>query len=295
MIVAAALLAAAGVPPPARIVYRIDPAHRIIEGIASDGESLWVSSILDRAILRCAASCETAFILPGPTHPLGLAWDPSRKWLWIAMHCLDLKGVSPCEGELRAVDRQGRTRFSGRPADGFRPGDVSVHRGVVTVSDSANGAVYRLYRQRFSTVLSVGMGKSAQGSTTLPNGRTLVVSDYSRGISTFPIPYGPQTVTRLSDGKAIQGIDGLQIVGNRLFGVYNGRSPGKLLEFAFQGPRISYREVADGGLLLDPTQVAFHRGELYVVGDSGWLTIDKQPERSTGATIVLLPLPKTMK
>ncbi|MEO8619252.1 MAG: hypothetical protein ABI412_07800 [Sphingomicrobium sp.] len=293
MIASAALLAAA-VPPPAEIAYRIDPAHRIVEGIASDGQDLWVSSILDRAILRCAATCETAFALPGPAHPLGLAWDPSRQWLWIAMHCLDLKGISPCEGELRAVDRQGRTRYSGRPADGFKPGDVSVHRGVVTVSDSANGAVYRLYRQRFSTVLPVGLGKSAQGSATLPNGRTLVVSDYSRGISTFPVPYGPQTVTRLSKGKTIQGIDGLQMVGNRLFGVYNGRSPGKLLEFAIHGSNVSYGDVADGGLLPDPTQVTFHRGALYVVGDSGWLTIDKQADRSTGATIVRLALPKTV-
>jgi hypothetical protein len=204
-----------------------------------------------------------------------------------------LKGIQPCEGELRAVDRTGNIRFSGRPVDGFRPGDVSVHRSVVTVSDSASGAVYRLFRGRWSTVRAVGEGKSAQGSAVYGNGRTLVVSDYSKGITTFPVPYGLRTWTKLADGSAVQGIDGLVAVGSRFFGVYNGRSPGKLLEFAIDEDTISFTEIGDGGLLPDPTQVTFHKGSLYVVGDSGWATVDKQAVRASGATIVRIPLPKS--
>lgn len=287
----AALLLAAAAPSPS-IVYTIDPKHRVAEGIASDGTDLWVSSILDRAILRCAATCKTAFTLAGPGYPLGIAWDPSRQWLWIAMHCLEIKGIQPCEGELRAVDRTGRIKFSRRPRDGFKPGDVSVHHGVVSVSDSANGAVYRWANKRFSTVLQDGVGKSAQGSATFRQGRRLVVSDYSRGIFVYPIPYGPRMVTRLKDGRAIQGIDGLIAVGNRLFGIYNGRSPGKLLELTIDQDTIAFTEIADGGLLPDPTQVTFHNGSLYVIGDSGWATIDKHPVRAAGATIVRIPLPK---
>lgn len=292
MILAAALIAAAPANTPT-IAYQIDPMHRIVEGIASDDADLWVSSILDRVILRCAKVCTPAFTLDGPAHPLGIAWDSDRQWLWIAMHCLDLKGVKPCEGELRAVDRTGRTRYSGRPVDNFKPGDVSVHRSVVTVSDSATGAIYRLYRQRFSTVRTIHGGKSAQGSATLPNGRTLVAADYSKGISTFPVPYGPHTDPKTSDGKTLQGIDGLVAVGKRVFGVYNGRVPGKLIELTIQGESLAYSEVPDGRLLPDPTQVTLKGNSLFVVGDSGWATIDRQPARATGATIIRLPLPKS--
>ena len=290
MILAAALIAAAPAASPA-IAYRVDPAHRIVEGIASDGKSLWVSSILDRAILRCDRVCAPAFTLAGPAHPLGIAWDSDRQWLWVAMHCLELKGIKPCEGELRAVDRKGRVRYSGRPVDNFKPGDVSVHRSAVTVSDSATGAIYRLYRDRYSTVRTVHEGKSAQGSATQPNGRTLVAADYSKGISTFPIPYGPHTDPKLADGKTIQGIDGLAAVGRRLFGIYNGRAPGKLIELSVSGPSLAYSEISDGSLLPDPTQVTFHQGDLYVVGDSGWATIDKEVSRTSGATIVRIPIP----
>lgn len=289
MILAAALLSAA---PPPSVAYTIDPKHRIVEGIASDGTDLWFTSILDRAVIKCAATCTTAFTLDGPGHPLGMAWDPSRKWLWIAMHCLDLKGIAPCEGELRAVDRKGRIRYSGRPGDGFKPGDVSVHRGVVTVSDTANGSIYRLYRDRYSTVRTHHEGKSAQGTATLPNGRTLVGADYSKGISTFPVPYGPHKDPKLADGKTIQGLDGLVAVGDRLFALYNGRVPGKLVELTIRDTLLSYAEVADGGLLPDPTQLTIHRGALFAVGDSGWATIEKQDKRSTGATIVRISLPQ---
>ena len=288
MIAAAALLATVQAPA---VVATLDPKHRIVEGIASDGTDLWLSSILDRAILRCAATCALAFKLAGPGYPIGIAWDQSRQWLWVAMHCLELKGIAPCEGELRAVDRKGRVRYSGRPGAGFKPGDVSVHRGVVTVSDTANGSIYRLYRGRYSTVRTLLEGRSAQGTATLPNGRTLVAADYSKGISTFPVPYGPHVDPKLADGKTVQGLDGLIAVGNRLFAVYNGRAPGKLVELAIRDRQLRYAEVADGGLLPDPTQLTLHRGALYLVGDSGWATIDKTPARASGATIVRIPLP----
>lgn len=294
MILAAALLAAAPPASPA-VAYRIDPKHRIVEGVASDGKALWLSSILDRAILRCDATCKPAFTLAGPAHPLGLAWDNRRKWLWVAMHCPELKGVQPCDGEVRALDGRGRVRFSGRPSTTFRPGDLSVAEGIVTVSDSANGAVYRLENKQFSTIVRPGVGKSGQGSTIAPGGRQLIVADYSQGITTIALPYGARTVTRRADGRPIRGIDGLVSIGDRLFGVYNGQVPGGLVELSIDKDTIAYTAVPDGDLLPDPTHAAVHRGTLYVVGDSGWATIDKQPTRATGATIVRIPLPKSAR
>jgi hypothetical protein len=45
------LLAAAALQP--QTVLTVDPRHRLIEGVASDGKTIWLSSLIDRQILAC--------------------------------------------------------------------------------------------------------------------------------------------------------------------------------------------------------------------------------------------------
>ena len=86
MIGLVALAAAAAVAQP-QTVLTIDPRHRLVEGVASDGKTIWVSSILDRQILACKTTCRTLATLPAPLHPFAIAWDPRRKRLWVAADC----------------------------------------------------------------------------------------------------------------------------------------------------------------------------------------------------------------
>ncbi len=58
-----AMAAAAAVQPP-QAVLTIDPNHRLVEGVASDGTTIWVSSVLDRQILACRTTCRTLATLP---------------------------------------------------------------------------------------------------------------------------------------------------------------------------------------------------------------------------------------
>ena len=51
-----ALAAAAALQP--QTLFTVDPQHRLIECVASDGRNIWVSSLIDRQILECA--CATA-------------------------------------------------------------------------------------------------------------------------------------------------------------------------------------------------------------------------------------------
>src|SRR6476661_576468 len=96
MIALLALAAVAAVQP--QTLLTIDPRHRLVEGVASDGQTIWVSSILDRQILACRASCRTIATLPQPLHPFAVAWDSTRKRLWVAADCPPgVAAIKPCE------------------------------------------------------------------------------------------------------------------------------------------------------------------------------------------------------
>lgn len=265
---AALLLAAAG---PATL-FTIPPERRLVEGIASDGRTIWVSSVLDRTIVARTDNRLSAVKLPdGVVNPLGMAWDPDRRWLWIATDCPDLPGVARCDsGALVAIDRGGRVRARLRPDQPFHGGDVSVGGGNVFVSDSRNGAVYRLRRgaKALETLVVPGIGKSAQGSALDPTGKRLVVADYSQGLFAIDLATKQRTPL-LEDGKPLRGLDGLIRVGDRYFAIYNGSSPARLIHFRLAGDA-----VVDGDAvrvaLPDPTQLVASRGQLLVVADAGW-------------------------
>src|SRR3954468_10873477 len=145
VIVLLALAAAAAVQP--QTALTVAPTHRLVEGIASDGKTIWVSSILDRQVLACRTTCRTLATLPAPLHPFAIAWDGTRKRLWIAADCPPgVTGITPCErGALIALDTRGRIQTRIAPEAGtFHPGDVSVSHGRVFVSDSQNGLVFGL-------------------------------------------------------------------------------------------------------------------------------------------------------
>ena len=234
-----AFAAAAVQPQP---VLTIDPKHRLVEGIASDGQTIWVSSILDRQILACRASCRTIATVPAPLHPFAIAWDASRKRLWVAADCPPgVAAIKPCErGALIALSSGGRVLTRIATASGsFHPGDVSAAPQGVFVSDSQNGAVYRLASSGYSLepVIAPGVGKSAQGTALDADGQNLLVADYSQGVGLVALATGARTLLPRQDGKPLRGIDGLARCGSTYFGIYNGSTPGTLVSITLEGDR----------------------------------------------------------
>jgi hypothetical protein len=294
-----ALAAAAAVQP--QTVLTIDPKHRLVEGVASDGTTIWVSSILDRQILACRTTCRTIATLPPPLHPFAIAWDASRKRLWVAADCPPgVAAIKPCErGALIALNPAGRVLTRIATASGsFHPGDVSAAAGGVFVSDSQNGAVYRLASNGYSLtpVVAPGVGKSGQGTALDEAGRRLIVSDYSQGVASVDLTTGTRTILKRQDGKPLRGIDGLARCVGTYFGIYNASTPGRLVSFTvgygqFSG-ELFLDDLSPGDTLPDPTQVAYDGERVLVVADSGWATIDKPGfVRTQGATIIAIPVP----
>jgi len=286
-------LAAAAQP---QTLLTIDPKHRLVEGVASDGKTIWVSSILDRQILACQATCRTLATLPEPLHPFAIAWDSLRERLWVAADCPPgVSVIKPCDrGALLALDRQGRIQTRISPYVGeFHPGDVSASRGQVFVSDSQNGMVFRLTKNErgIMAVVLPDVGKSAQGTALSANGSQLVVADYSQGIGVTGIDTFKRTLLPRQDGKPLRGIDGLVRCGSIFYAIYNGAAPGRLVSFTTDGKSIEFKEPVPGINLPDPTQIAFDGDRLLIVADSGWATIDQAGfKRTSGTPILAVPL-----
>ena len=295
----AAVAALALAAEPATVVT-IDPKHRLVEGIATDGRTIWVSSLIDRQILECRKRCKTIATLPEGLHPFAIAWDTKRQRLWVAADCPPgVPFIKACErGALIALDRRGRIRSRISPSAGsFHPGDVSASDGQVFASDSQNGAIYRLLPsgRALTTLVAPGVGKSGQGSVLDPAGKRLIVADYSQGIASVDLTTGERTLLPRQDGKPLRGVDGLARCGDTIFGIYNGAAPGRLLTIRMLPGGIEFDELVEGLELPDPTQVAFDGKRLLVVSDSGWERAGKGAPRTSGAPIIAIPLGKDCK
>jgi sugar lactone lactonase YvrE len=291
-----ALLAFAAAAAQPQTVLAVDSKHRLVEGVASDGRTIWVSSVLDRQILACRATCRTLATLPLPLHPFAITWDAERKRLWVAADCPPgVKAIKACDrGALIALNLSGRMVTRIAPASGsFHPGDVSASDAGVFVSDSQNGAVYRLATNGYSLapVVAPGIGKSAQGSAASPDGQSLIVADYSQGVARIDLASGARAILPRQDGKPLRGIDGMTRCGDIYYGIYNGATPGLLVSIVPNATGLTFDQPLGDTTLPDPTQVAYDGKRLLIVADSGWATIDK-PDfvRTSGAPIIAAPL-----
>ena len=294
-----ALVAAASVQP--QTVWTIDPRHRLVEGVASDGTTIWVSSILDRQILACRKTCRTLTTLPAGIHPFAIAWDQDRKRLWVAADCPPgVSAITPCDrGALMALNTSGRvmTRIA-PPSGSFHPGDVSASATGVFVSDSQNGAVYRLGKDghSLSPVIEPGVGKSGQGTAIGAAGTHLLVADYSQGVGIVDLTTGSRTLLPRQDGKPLRGIDGLTRCGSTYFGIYNGAAPGLLVSIMTTTTGLTFDQPLGETTLPDPTQIAFDGKRLLIVADSGWATLDKPDfKRTAGTPVLAIPLGEDCK
>ena len=291
MIALAVLAAAAAVQP--QPVLTIDPKHRIVEGVASDGTTIWVSSLVDRQILACKATCRVMARIPAPLHPFAIAWDAQRKRLWVAADCPPgVPAIKACDrGALIGLNSGGGIVTRIAPSGGsFHPGDVTAGDGGVFVSDSQSGAIYALAKTGYSLspVVKPGVGKSGQGMALDEEGERLLVADYSQGVGTIDLETGARTILPRPDGKPLRGIDGVARCGSTYYGLYNGAAPGALVAITPTTTGLTSEQLA---AFPDPTQIAFDGKRLLIVAESGWATLDKPDfKRTEGASIVAVPL-----
>ena len=119
--IAAALALAASAP---QTILIVDPKHSLIEGVASDGSTIWLSSLVDRAILACTKTCTTLATLPAGLHPFAISWDARAKRIWVAaeeqceasIQLVSSPSFEPCKGVCTSVLPGSTLIVSGPPA-----------------------------------------------------------------------------------------------------------------------------------------------------------------------------------
>ncbi|MGY4396380.1 hypothetical protein ACVWZA_001560 [Sphingomonas sp. UYAg733] len=289
-------------PPEPAILLTVPASHRLIEGIATDGETVWLSSVVDRRILvwRRGKPIRSIAMPSGTARPIGLAYDAMRQWIWIATDCPKIAAEGVCDkGALIAIDRIGRLKARLAPADrDAHFGDVSVASGVVHVGDSSNGSVYRCRDActALETVIPPGVNRSAQSTASYGDGR-LLVADYSVGIVSVDSA-GNQTPILREDERPLRGVDGLARAVDWFIGVQNSQSPGIVLAFrlAPDGKHMTNLHVLGGESgFPEPTQIVVAGDSIYVVVDAQWAAYDPAgtaPRPAQRATpILILPVP----
>lgn len=290
------------------VVTLPDPGE-VYEGLARQGKGWLISSVSKRSITRYdPAGGFTPFFTPdNETGGLfGMAADPEHNVLWVAES--RGPGIPGSTGQARTGLLKLNLKTGNLIARFFVADDGGKHQigdillgpdGTVYASDSLGSTIWRLApgspkMERIATSREIA---SAQGMTLCPDGKALVVADYSSGLHRIDLADGGD---ELIGGvkAALQGTDGLlALPGGDIIGIQNGVTPQRVLRLTLSaGCRsvTAIKVLAAGGRLDDASLGALGEGDVVVVGQSGWAYRDGDGKLADGehdpARLLTIPL-----
>jgi hypothetical protein len=148
--------------------------------------------------------------------------------------------------------------------------------GGVYATDSRAPTIYRvpLCGDTLERFVESPLLLSAQGLAAAPDGRTLYVADYARGIIRVDLKTRKAVLLPVADPVLALGIDALSWTGAGLVGVQNGVTPQRVVRLTLDdaGRRIVRSEVLDRAhpAYDEPTLSVVAGDELYYIADGQW-------------------------
>lgn len=280
------------------------PAGYLVESVARDeARGQWlVSSIAWRTIM--AVSDEGAITpwlaeTPVTAGILGLTVDAERGWVWAASAPVPPatthwpEGSTPPRTALLRIELatgQINAWLEAPEGDGHSFGDVALGAdGTVYVADTS-GSVFRVRPATEATlepVVAPGLIASPQGMVVTPDGKGLIVVDYSSGLHRVDMATG--AVARLAQpaDASLIGIDGLASDGRAIYALQNGVAPQRVLKLTLDAgwTRIDAVEVLAANLpeIDEPTTGLVHDGGLVFVSRSQWSDFEETGALKAGA------------
>ncbi|MGA0546672.1 hypothetical protein ACO2Q1_15475 [Brevundimonas sp. VNH65] len=276
------------------------PGSGLVESLVRDtSRGRWlVSRVAGRDIQALDDTGRlTAFLTPSPAIEgvFGLALDASAALIWAATNPAPPAAhgrETPGPAAVLAIDaRTGEVRSTVPLPPSERPrgvGDILRTRdGRLYVSDGLTGEVFDLDPTSGALGLFIAPGVlgSPQGLIETPDGRNLIIADYSSGL--WLVPRSGEAPRRLvaPDTAVLIGIDGLITDGTAVYTLQNGVAPQRVLKLVLDETwtRIDRVEVLAANLpeLDEPTTGVIFENDLVFVARSQWSDFESDGKLKT--------------
>lgn len=264
-------------------VSTLNDPDLLTEDVAYDpvGQVFYVSSIHRRKIL---VSPDWNAFATTSLAPMALVVDSKRRTLWVSVAGMpQAEGHQPADSGRSGVlqyDLSTRTLTHSYdlPVDGKQHvlGDMTLDSaGNAIVSDGAGGGVYIVDRskQTLSALIPPGTFQSPQNPALARDGRVLV-ADYALGVAVIEPRTRRVSWVAHADTIAMNGIDGMYLVGRVLYAIQNGTDPERVTKFVLDP---DLRRVVDWSVveqatpgLGDPTHGVVVGDQFFFIANSGW-------------------------
>ncbi len=246
------------------------------EGIAYDPASkdFFVGSITHKRIVRINRSGKlTPFVSSGLQQVLGLAVDAKRKLLY-AVSTNAVANAKPAYNAVLGFDlKTGKQMAEYVISAAGQLNDVAVAPdGVLYISDSASGAVWRVapLDPTPATLVPAGATGGCNGLTLTPDGKTLYVA-HSTGVVRVDTATGKRDKLTPPARQTIAAIDGLYWWRGDLIGIQNITNPGRVIRLKLNqaGTHIATVDTLQSHhnrAFHEPTTGAIAGNAIYVLG-----------------------------
>ena len=253
----------------------------IAEGIARDAASgsFFVAGVAARrvVVIRNGHAAEFAR-LPDDYSPFGIAIGGKTLWVTAAVAAQGAGHDGP--SALLTFDLRGRLTGTYPVSDEGRHvlNDLTIAPdGSVYTSDALDGSIYVLPSGAHA-LTRLGprkLFKSPQGMAVSVDGKSLLVADYSLGLTKLDLATAAFTPLKIPDGVNVKGIDGLARLPDGTFlASQNGSKVPHILQLALSSDWSELHSaeviVANDPAAADPSLVMADNSGAYVVGVSQW-------------------------
>jgi len=256
----------------------------------------YLTSVLEKKIISVDAEGHAHLFAEAPDSwpMMALKVDPRRHLLWATEVALDGFDICPKQDWGRSAilvydlpTRKLLHRIDG-PAKSALADMVLTTDGDAIVSDGNGGAVYRVHSESLSLErLDSGDFISPQTPAISPDGKSLYVPDYLRGIGILNLETKHVLWIPMDGRHALNGIDGLYLDDRTLVATQNGTSPERVIEFALDPSltHITSESLIERATptLGDPTHGVIVGDSFYYIANSGWDSLDDHGRRKPGA------------
>ena len=284
------------------IAYTLPSGDLIAEGLAYDPVvgTMFVGSVRKRRILaigRDGSQKEFSREQNGLWGVFGMKVDPKARVLWVCTGALpqmegyresDRFRVAVCKYDLEKKTLLRKYELDDRTKPHLFGDLVLSPEGDVFISDSRFPGIFLIPKQKDSLILFLQSPSfaSLQGMEFSPDGKTLFVADYSRGIFTVDLQTRQPLLLPPLPNATLLSIDGLYRHGNDLIAIQNDIQPRRVVRLVMDGDfkKILRLETinANHPEFFDPTLGVVVGDELFYHANGQWDVFDDKGMRVEG-------------